>query len=406
MSVKIHPQGGLALATEVAGETLETRISWGERSTYVEITVLTSDPKKTTAVVTLLTNLLGGGLQVEFDQSLLGVAPGCAPGNSREETFRQQIGSLSASILALGAKLGIDFPADLGMGPAYIQQDKAFQVVDHVLTQIGEQVTGAQRDELAAADKLPHGAGPGEYIDATAPPAASIGGVAVGEAPAEQPRRRRRTRAEIEADNAAAEAAKKKPADKPAQQPTKPDPAATAAFQGDMAAIDAKQKAEAPPATVEVRPAAEAAPPVQETRVEPVGDELDEMVELLSNPQLPTDLHPLDFKRNPSDPQYLDTAVVRLNFGYPLVEEYRKDPNFKPGNPPNSPVNMKTDEGVVALARWMHAIAERAAARGKPIGQLDAIFGLGTPEQVFTDMVEKVRKRREAAAQRLAAASK
>jgi hypothetical protein len=350
------------------------------------------------ALVARAIDMLGGGLQVEFDQSLLSAAPGCAPGTSqREETLGRFASEISGNVIKLAEQLGITLP------PPPVSEEQRIGVIASLLDAIGEQVAGAQRDELAAADKLPHGAGPGEHIDTDAPPQAKIGDVAVGEAPAEQPRRKRRTKAEIEADNAAAEAAKKKPADKPAAaQPTKPDPVATAAFQGDMASIDAKQKAEAPPAAVQVKPADAA--PAQETRVELVGDELDEMVELLSNPPLPVDLHPLDLKRNPSDKQFLDTAVVRLNFGYCLGEEYKKDPNFQPGNPPNSPVNMKTDEGVVALVQWLMKIAERAAQKGKPIGQLDTVLMLGTPEEVIGDMVKKVRERRErAAAQRAAA---
>jgi hypothetical protein len=156
-----------------------------------------------------------------------------------------------------------------------------------------------------------------------------------------------------------------------------------------MGAIEAKLP---PVATVPVKP------PVEEPVTAAVHDELDEMVELLSNPPLPVDLHPLDLKRNPSDKKFLDTALVRLHFGYPLVEEYNADPNFMPAAPPNSPVNVGTDEGVVALTQWMEKIAERAARNGKPIGQLDMMFGLGTIEEVVKDAVEKVRKRREAAA--------
>jgi len=290
------------------------------------------------------------------------------------------LGKLNTRILAIAVELGIDLP----------DGDSSPVTVERALKQIAEQITQAQASELDTAEKLPPGAGPGETIDVNGPPQASIGGVAVGEAVAGA-KRTRRTKAQIEADNAA-EAAKKSavPAVPVAPaQPTPPNPEATAAFKVDMGAIEAKLP---PPATVPVKP------PVEEPVTVAVKDELDEMVELLSNPPLPVDLHPLDLKRNPSDKKFLDTALVRLHFGYPLVEEYKADPNFMPAAPPNSPVNVGTDEGVVALTQWMEKIAERAARNGKPIGQLDMMFGLGTIEEVVKDAVEKVRKRREAAA--------
>ena len=387
MSVKICPEGGFRLSLEIGGEPVETRLIWREGFTYGEATVRTTDPKHLTKVVALLTNTLGGGLNIEFDQSLLVAEPGCAaqPSSGVSESALD----LSRQILALAGKLGIDLPdAD----------DSILTGAEKALGQIAEQITQAQESELDPAEKLPPGAGPGETIDVNGPPQvqASIGGIAVGEAPAGQPKRARRTKAQIEADNAAAaaaaEAAKKSavPAAPVAPaQPTPPNPEATAAFKADMGAIEAKLP---PPATVPVKP------PVEEPVTVAVKDELDEMVDLLSNPPMPVELHPLDFKRSAFDRQFLDTASVRLHFGYPLADEYKADPNFNPANPPTSRVNMGTDEGVIALTHWMSKIAERAAQNGKPIGQLDMIFQLGTLEEVIGDAVEKVRKRREAAA--------
>jgi hypothetical protein len=392
MSVKICPEGGFSLSLEIGGEPVETQLIWREATTYGEATVRTTDPKHLTKVIALLTNTLGGGLNIEFDQSLLAEDPGCA-GLSKfrngveADLLRMTLGKLNTRILAIAVELGIDLP----------DGDSSPVTVERALKQIAEQITQAQASELDTAEKLPPGAGPGETIDVNGPPQASIGGVVVGEA---QPgtKRTRRTKAQIEADNAAAEAAKKAAAAPAAPtpvvpaQPTPPNPAATAAFQEDLKAIEA---ALPPPTTVPLKPVET---PVSETRVEPVKDELDEMVDLLSNPPMPVELHPLDFKRSASDRQFLDTASVRLHFGYPLADEYKADPNFNPASPPNSRVNMVTDEGVIALVQWMHAIAERAGQNGKPIGQLDMIFQLGTLEEVIGDAVEKVRKRREAAA--------
>lgn len=382
MSVKICPEGGFSLSTTLGEEVVETRLRWCKSAFGGEIEIRVNDERQLNKVLTLLTNTLGGGLQIEFDQSLLTVEPGCAAQPSKSESLL----GLSRQIIVLAGKLGIDLPdAD----------DSILTAAEKALGQIAEQITQAQASELDTAEKLPPGAGPGETIDVNGPPQASIGGVAVGEAQAGA-KRTRRTKAQIEADNAAAEAAKKSavaPAAPPAPvapaQPTPPNPEATAAFKADMGAIEAKLP---PPATVPVKP------PVEEPVTVAVKDELDEMVELLSTPPLPVDLHPLDLKRNPSDKKFLDTALVRLHFGYPLVEEYKADPNFMPAAPPNSPVNVGTDEGVVALTQWMEKIAERAARNGKPIGQLDMMFGLGTIEEVVKDAVEKVRKRREAAA--------
>jgi len=386
MSVKICPEGGFRLSTTLGEEVVDTRLRWCKSAFGGEIEIRVNDERQLNKVLTLLTNTLGGGLQIEFDQSLLVAAPGCAqPSSGVSESALD----LSRQILALAGKLGIDLPdAD----------DSILTAAEKALGQIAEQVTQAQESELDTAEKLPPGAGPGETIDVNGPPQAqaSIGGIAVGEASAGQPKRARRTKAQIEADNAAAEAAKKSAVAPAAPavpvapaQPTPPNPEATAAFKADMGAIEAKLP---PVATVPVKP------PVEEPVTAAVHDELDEMVELLSNPPLPVDLHPLDLKRNPSDKEFLDTALVRLHFGYPLVEEYKADPNFMPAAPPNSPVNVGTDEGVVALTQWMEKIAERAARNGKPIGQLDMMFGLGTIEEVVKDAVEKVRKRREAAA--------
>lgn len=382
MSVKICPGGGFSLSTVLGDEVVETSLRWYTITSGGEIDIRVEDRSQLNKVLTLLTNTLGGGLQIEFDQSLLAAAPGCAqPSSGASESAL----GLSRQILVLAGKLGIDLPdAD----------DSILTAAEKALKQIAEQVAQAHESELDTAEKLPPGAGPGETIDVNGPPQAqaSIGGIAVGEAPAGQPKRARRTKAQIEADNAAAEAAKKSAA--PAApvapaQPTPPNPEATAAFKADMGAIEAKLP---PPATVPVKP------PVEEPVTVAVHDELDEMVELLSNPPLPVDLHPLDLKRNPSDKKFLDTALVRLHFGYPLVEEYKTDPNFMPAAPPNSPVNVGTDEGVAALVRWMEKIAERAEKNGKPIGQLVMMFGLGTADEVVVDAVEKVRKRREAAA--------
>jgi len=385
MSVKINPNGGVDAVCEIAGQPVRTNITWYVDGLGAHIKVSAANPGRAPQLIGLLVNLLGDGLQVEFDQSLLAEDPGCA-GLSKfrngveADLLRMTLGKLNTRILAIAVELGIDLP----------DGDSSPVTVERALKQIAEQITQAQASELDTAEKLPPGAGPGETIDVNGPPQASIGGVAVGEAVAGA-KRTRRTKAQIEADNAA-EAAKKSavPAVPVAPaQPTPPNPEATAAFKVDMGAIEAKLP---PPATVPVKP------PVEEPVTVAVKDELDEMVELLSNPPLPVDLHPLDLKRNPSDKKFLDTALVRLHFGYPLVEEYKADPNFMPAAPPNSPVNVGTDEGVVALTQWMEKIAERAARNGKPIGQLDMMFGLGTIEEVVKDAVEKVRKRREAAA--------
>ena len=387
MSVKICPEGGFSLSTTLGEEVVETRLRWCKSAFGGEIEIRVNDERQLNKVLTLLTNTLGGGLQIEFDQSLLVAEPGCAAQPSKSESLL----GLSRQILVLADKLGIDLPdAD----------DSILTAAEKALGQIAEQIAQAQASELDTAEKLPPGAGPGETIDVNGPPQASIGGVAVGEAQAGA-KRTRRTKAQIEADNAA-EAAKKAaavpaapaaPAPVVPAQPTPPNPAATAAFQEDLKAIET---ALPPPTTVPLKPVEKSEVTV-ETRVERK-DDLDEMVDLLSNPPMPVELHPLDLKRSPSDKQFLDTALVRLHFQYPLVEEYKADPNFTPANPQNSPVSVSTDEGVIALTHWLYKIAERAGQNGKPIGQLDMIFQLGTLEEVIGDAVEKVRKRREAAA--------
>lgn len=398
MAITLHPDGGFILTKLVAGGQLETRLKWRQHTDGTAVEIIGGG--NSTSLVAMLTDFLGGGLQVEFDQSLLSESPHQVP-DSRTEAARKQLRDLSGDILSIAGKLDIEVPELLNPG-----DPDAFPIVQNVLLQIGEQVTGAQSAELRPLDdKGP----PSPFKDEPQPTSsdpllsepkpATIAGVPVAEAQPEQPKRKRRTRAQIAADEAAAAAGKQaaqQPAVVPAQ-PTTPDPVATAAFQADMAALSGKIDELPKVSLVEVKPPAAAAQQ-PEQRVEPTGDPLDEMVDLLSNPPMPVDLHPLDSKRNPSDTQLLDTAHIRLYYGYPLVEEYAKDPKFKPGNPPAPGVNLRTDEGVVAAVQWMAKIHERAGQRGVAIPQLDLFFGLGELPEVIEASVLKVRARREAQA--------
>lgn len=394
MAIKLHPDGGFICTRNVAGGQLETRLTW--RNHHNGIAVEVTGGGNSTSLVTMLADILGGGLHVEFDQSLLGAEPGCATPRDATEVFRHRLGDLSAEILNIGDKLGLDIPTDANTS------DKAFEIVRHALLQIGEQVTGANAAELRPLDKTPEP--PAHFKDTVAEPpkTPTIAGVSVGEASGDPPRRKRRTKAEMEADAAKAEAEREAVRNQPKtpSQPTKPDPAATEAFKAEMEGAARKIDALPKASVVEVKPAAAQQP---EPHVEPTGDALDEAVTLLSTPPMPVDLHPLDSKRNQSDQQYLDTAQIRLYFGYPLVEEYAKDPKFRPGNPPAPQVNLMTDEGVVAAVQWMAAIHERAGKRGIAIPQLDLFFGLGTIEEVIEGAVVKCRARREARAAQLVA---
>lgn len=418
MAIKIHPEGGLILTRQVAGYELETRLLWHKNPDGITVQVMGCN-RDATALVALMADFLGGGLQVEFDQLLLGAGPDCGqPASQREETLRKRVRDLSGDILSIAGKLGIEVPELLNPG-----DPDAFSIVQNVLHQIGEQVTGAQAAELRPLDEK----GPTSPFDKepqptssdpllSEPKPATIAGVPVAQAQPEQPKRKRRTREQIAADEAAAAAVKQAAqqlspeeayvkavgqaalakAGMLSAQPTTPDPVATAAFQADMAALSGKIDELPKVSIVQVKPPAAAAP--VEQRVEPTGDPLDEMVDLLSNPPMPVDLHPLDSKRNASDTQLLDTAHIRLYYGYPLVEEYAKDPKFKPGNPPAPGVNLRTDEGVVAAVQWLAKIHERAGQRGVAIPQLDLFFGLGELPEVIEASVLKVRARREAQA--------
>ena len=405
MAITLHPDGGFFCSRLVGGVQLETRVLWGNSPEGAVVKITRADGNGNgMALVALLADFLGGGLQVEFNQGLLSSDPGCAPMPDRDSVrLAAQLVDLSGDIAAIAGRLGIEVPED----------DFSHEVIKDALLQIGEQVAGAQSAELRpigdgpeppAHFKEPEPTSSDPLLDK--PATATIAGVRVAEAPAEQPKatRKRRTRAEIEADNAAAEAAKK-PATVPAQ-PTTPDPKATEAFKQEMATLSGKVDELPKASLVEVKPPADAPAqgPRPEPHVEPVGDALDEAVELLSSPPMPADLHPLDSKRSQSDPQYLDTAQIRLYFGYPLVEEYAKNREFKPKNPPAPGVNLNTDEGVVAAVQWMRAIHERAGQRGVAIPQLDLFFGLGDYEEVLEGAVLKCRARREARAAQLAAA--
>jgi hypothetical protein len=418
MAITLHPDGGFILTKLVAGGQLETRLKWRQHVDGMAVEIIGGG--NGTSLVAMLVDLLGGGLQVEFDQSLLGAGQDCGqPTSQREETLRKRVRDLSGDILSIAGKLDIEVPELLNPG-----DPDAFSIVQNVLLQIGEQVTGAQVAELlpldekgptSPFDKEPQPTSSDPLLSETKP--ATIAGVPVAEAQPEQPKRKRRTREQIAADEAAAAAAKQvaqqlspeeayvkavgqaalaKAGMLPAQ-PTTPDPVATAAFQADMAVLSGKIDELPKVSLVEVKPPAAAAQQ-PEQRVEPAGDALDEMVDLLSNPPMPVDIHPLDSKRSASDTQFLDSAHIRLYYGYPLVEEYAKDPKFKPGNPPAPGVNLRTDEGVVAAVQWLAKIHERAGLRGVAIPQLDLFFGLGELPEVIEASVVKVRARREAQA--------
>ena len=71
MSVKICPEGGFSLSTTLGEEVVETRLRWCKSAFGGEIEIRVTDERQLNKVLTLLTNTLGGGLQIEFDQSLL-----------------------------------------------------------------------------------------------------------------------------------------------------------------------------------------------------------------------------------------------------------------------------------------------------------------------------------------------
>ena len=74
MSVKIAPEGGLLCERQIGGALVETTILWGA----MDITIRPKNRAQLSALVGLLTQTLGEGLNVGFDQSLLSAAPGCA----------------------------------------------------------------------------------------------------------------------------------------------------------------------------------------------------------------------------------------------------------------------------------------------------------------------------------------
>ena len=67
MSVKICPEGGFSLSTTLGEEVVETRLRWCKSAFGGEIEIRVNDERQLNKVFTLLTNTLGGGLQIEFD---------------------------------------------------------------------------------------------------------------------------------------------------------------------------------------------------------------------------------------------------------------------------------------------------------------------------------------------------
>jgi len=169
----------------------------------------------------------------------------------------------------------------------------------------------------------------------------------------------------------------------PAVEPVSP-------FKAEMADIDARQNH-----TVAVA----GGPPITFHPVEQPLDQIGRLVKLLSEPMMPSDVHPLDLKRSPQDKRMTDSALVRCAFQRYMVAEQDANANnasYAPQLPPPGDriVDVSTDEGVAAFVHLLAAVKNRAAEMGKEIPQLEAFFAIGDVGFCTQTAVVKVAARR------------
>lgn len=169
----------------------------------------------------------------------------------------------------------------------------------------------------------------------------------------------------------------------PAVEPVSP-------FKAEMADIDARQNH-----TVAVA----GGPPITFHPVEQPLDQIGRLVKLLSEPMMPSDVHPLDLKRSPQDKRMTDSALVRCAFQRYMVAEQDANVNnasYAPQLPPPGDriVDVSTDEGVAAFVHLLAAVKNRATEMGKEIPQLEAFFAIGDVGFCTQTAVVKVAARR------------
>jgi hypothetical protein len=169
----------------------------------------------------------------------------------------------------------------------------------------------------------------------------------------------------------------------PAVEPESP-------FKAEMADIDARQNH-----TVAVA----GGPPITFHPVEQPLDQIGRLVKLLSEPMMPSDVHPLDLKRSPQDKRMTDSALVRCAFQRYMVAEQDANVNnasYAPQLPPPGDriVDVSTDEGVAAFVHLLAAVKNRATEMGKEIPQLEAFFAIGDVGFCTQAAVVKVAARR------------
>lgn len=169
----------------------------------------------------------------------------------------------------------------------------------------------------------------------------------------------------------------------PAVEPESP-------FKAEMADIDARQNH-----TVAVA----GGPPITFHPVEQPLDQIGRLVKLLSEPMMPSDVHPLDLKRSPQDKRMTDSALVRCAFQRYMVAEQDANMNnasYAPLLPPPGDriVDVSTDEGVAAFVHLLAAVKNRATEMGKEIPQLEAFFAIGDVGFCTQTAVVKVAARR------------
>ena len=358
-----HIYGGLTGVVTLGGERVSLRITWnGDQIILALADEIPMNVGSSDVLGWLLAQL--GGHTVEFSQRLLTASP----------------------CLDRAQGLTIEQKFDAGVDP--------------------DQVASALKGDGAPTDG----------VEAKPPTVAGLP-IVPAEKRSSRSGSKRKAAASEEAAPQAAPVAPAPTTPEPPAAPAAPPSDGGQAFTAEMADAAKRQEADRSPAeprfrSDEAQPP-QAAPPVEHHVVmDPTP--IDKIVDLLTQPPMPPDLNPVDWKRNPADPRYADSAIVRLCFKRYLEPEYMQAGTapYQPALPAREDmlVDVSTPNGVMALINLLVEADKRAGERGIEIPQVSMWLLTYRDANEVIDLMalhaatwQRLEARKVAEAQRLAA---
>lgn len=390
MTVKIAPEGGLLCERQIGDTAVEATLLWGA----MDLTIRPKNRALIPGLVGLLTQTLGDGIAVGFDQSLLSAAPGCPP-------------SLRGSIADPRNAACLETSAPSPERDAFLAlRDR--EVVGRVLAMAGfrdkalageattvedmQRYLTERRVELEALRQAapPRGLALGAPVPDPKPPE-QIGGVSVGGGPQPDPKPTGKKPAgkKKAAPGDGQVIAGQGPGTAPPTEPAYEGPHPESAFARDMGSIDQRQQAERSPAEANYRTEPPVGPPTPgQPLTYPPGhapatagpqgvgpSPLDADVRLLTEPPMRPEVGVVAV-HSVTPGQYEDSPYLRLFFGQPLSTFYAQNPGRQPTNPPNPRIKLGSGEEIAAAVELLRAIHDRALVLGRPIEPLVSFFGI------------------------------